>query len=422
MALGKMNMAKRLGCGMVLFGSILAIAFAAGGAAKADDIAGRWSATAKVSGADIPFRLDFTDRGGVVRATFFDGSRPTNPSAPARLDANHIHLAFPSYAAALDLTETAGALDGVYTRGHTTTPIHAIRAPKPPAADVGAAGAPKIGGEWIIPQASEKGEKAWRLIVKQTGAQVSAAILRVDGDTGTLNGRYADGVFRLSHFAGERPALLEIRTAPDGQLKLSLTDGDGHADLSALRPAQALAGGFAPADPTHFTGVKDPSAPFQFAFPDLAGHRVANTDPRFRGKVVVVDVMGSWCPNCHDEAPFLQAMYAKYHKQGLEIVALDFEPADQLADPQRLKAFVARYGLTYTVLLAGEPKAVHEKLPQAQNLNAWPTTFFLNRKGRVDEVHVGFTSPGSGPRDIETRKAVEHEIETLLAQRRAPSV
>jgi thiol-disulfide isomerase/thioredoxin len=405
---------------MVLVGSVLAIAFAAGGAARADDIAGRWSATAKVSGAEIPFRLDFTDQGGVVRATFFDGDKPTNPSAPGRLDANHLHLTFPSYAAALDLTESAGALDGTYTRGRTITPIHADRAPKRLAANA-AASAPKIGGEWIIPQASAKGERAWRLIVKQTGAQVSAAILRVDGDTGTLNGRYADGVFRLSHFAGERPALLEIRPAPNGELKLSLTDGDGRADLSALRPAQALASGFAPADPTHFTGVNDPGAPFQFAFEDLDGHRVANTDPRFRGKVVVVDVMGSWCPNCHDEAPFLQAMYAKYHKQGLEIVALDFEPADQLANPQRLKAFVARYGLTYTVLLAGEPKEVHDKLPQAQNLSAWPTTFFLNRKGRVDEVHVGFTSPGSGPRDVETRKAVEHEIETLLAQRRAPS-
>jgi thiol-disulfide isomerase/thioredoxin len=299
------------------------------------------------------------------------------------------------------------------------TAIQAVKAPAQ-SAHLHMAGPPRISGEWIIPHASEKGEQAWRLIVKQNGATVNAAILRVDGDTGTLNGGFADGAFRLSHFAGERPALLEIRPTPDGQLKLSLTDGDGHADLTAVRPAQALAKGIAPADPTHFTGVKDPAAPFQFAFPDLAGRRVANTDARFRGKVVVVDVMGSWCPNCHDEAPFLQAMYAKHHREGLEVVALDFEQPDQLADPQRLKAFVARYGVTYTVLLAGQPKEVHDKLPQAQNLSAWPTTFFLRRDGRVDQVHVGFTSPGSGPRDAETRAAAEHEIEALLAKPRPP--
>ena len=164
--------------------------------------------------------------------------------------------------------------------------------------------------------------------------------------------------------------------------------------------------------------MQDPRAPFTFAFPDLDGHRVANTDARFRGKVVVVDVMGSWCPNCHDEAPFLQSLYDKRHGQGLEVVALDFEQQpDQLTDPARLKAFVERYHIGYTVLLCGLTKEVHDKLPQAANLAAWPTTFFLGRDGRVREVHVGFTSPGSGARDVQTRAAVEREVSTLLAER-----
>ncbi|WP_158914886.1 TlpA disulfide reductase family protein [Caulobacter sp. S45] len=382
-------------------------------AGPAATLSGGWSAVAKVNGADIPFRLDLAERSGVVRATFFDGTRPTNPSAPGTIASGRLLLLFPSYAATLDVSVDGGVLDGTYTRNHTAIPIHAVKgAPGVPAAPH----APSISGEWIVPKASAKGEQAWRLIVHQAGGEISAAILRVDGDTGTLNGRYVDGAFHLSHFAGERPALLEIRVQPDGRLKLDLTDSDGHADLVGLRPKAALAQGLAPADPTRFTGVKDPSAPFAFAFPDLAGHKVANTDARFRGKVVVVDVMGSWCPNCHDEAPFLQALYAKHHRQGLEVVALDFEQPDQLADPQRLRAFVQRYGITYTVLLAGDPKAVHEKLPQAVNLSAWPTTFFVGRDGRVKGVHVGFTSPGSGVRDAQTRAAAEREVETMLAR------
>jgi len=70
------------------------------------------------------------------------------------------------------------------------------------------------------------------------------------------------------------------------------------------------------------------------------------------------------------------------------------------------------------VLLAGETSQLGAKIPQAVNLNAWPTTFFLGRDGRVKGVHSGFTSPGSGARDAQTRAAVEHEVEVLLAQAR----
>ncbi len=376
-------------------------------------VAGSYRATAEVAGAEIPFRLDIKGAGGDLHANFFDGARPTTPSTGGEIQGDHVHITFASYAATLDATLAGDRLDGVYVYGTHTIPFHAVKDEGPPPA---AAPAPSIDGEWIVPTASTKGEKAWRLIVHQTGDKAEAAILRIDGDTGTLNGRYQNGTFRLSHFAGERPALLEATPQADGTLKLRLFDGDEPLDLTGLRSDAAAKLGVAPEDPTRFTTVKDPAAPFAFSFPDLAGHVVSNTDPQFRGKVVVADVSGSWCPNCHDEAPFLQSLYAKYHAKGLEIVALDFEPGAQLTDPQRLRAFIQRYGLTYTVLLAGQPKEVHEKLPQAVNLNAWPTTFFIGRDGRFREAHVGFTSPGSGPRDAETRRDVEHLIQTLLAE------
>src|SRR4029077_12921918 len=94
---------------------------------------------------------------------------------------------------------------------------------------------------------------------------------------------------------------------------------------------------------------------FHFSFPDLTGKLVSNTDARFKGKVVVVEITGSWCPNCHDEAPFLAEMYRKYGAQGLEVVSLSFEEADQLKDPTRLKAFAKRYGMNFPVLVCGDP-------------------------------------------------------------------
>jgi peroxiredoxin len=142
---------------------------------------------------------------------------------------------------------------------------------------------------------------------------------------------------------------------------------------------------------------------------------VANTDARFRNKVVIVAISGSWCPNCHDEAPFLMELYRKYHALGLEIVALSFEEADQLNNPTRLRAFIKRYGIEFPVLLAGETSEWNDKLPQAVNLNAWPTTFYLGRDGRVRSVHAGFAAAASGDFHRQLRAEVTELLEQLLA-------
>jgi thiol-disulfide isomerase/thioredoxin len=148
-----------------------------------------------------------------------------------------------------------------------------------------------------------------------------------------------------------------------------------------VRPAVAEAKGVVPADFATHTGVKNPDEPFAFSFPDLNGNIVSNTDVKFRDKVVIVNITGSWCANCHDEAPYLAELYRKYKALGLEIVALDFEDTEELKDPARLPAFIRNYKIAYTYLRAGETSELNAKVPQAVNLNSWPTTFFLGREG-----------------------------------------
>ena len=154
----------------------------------------------------------------------------------------------------------------------------------------------------------------------------------------------------------------------------------------------------------------------QIQLSGLSGKVVSNTDPQFDGKVVIVAIGGSWCPNCHDEAPFLESLYKQFHGRGLEIVNLSFEEGDQLKDPERLRAFIARYGLTYTVLVAGDTDQLNEKIPQAVNLNCWPTSFFLGRDGRVREVHAGFAGPANPPAHEALMREVTELVERLLAE------
>jgi thiol-disulfide isomerase/thioredoxin len=190
--------------------------------------------------------------------------------------------------------------------------------------------------------------------------------------------------------------------------------------LTALRAEQASAKGLPqPSDPTRFTSVKDPTEPFRFSFPDLDGKIVSNTDPRFASKVMIVAIGGSWCPNCHDETPFLVELYKKYKKQGLEIVELSFEEEAQIKNPVRVRAFNKRYGVDYTVLIPGEPKELNDKVPQGVNLNSFPTTFFLGRDGRVRSAHAGFAGKASGKFHTELKEEVTALVERLLAEKPA---
>lgn len=377
--------------------------------------AGLWEAAiVTAQGVEVPFTFEITARGGVVAGSFFDGEVRI-PSTAGSFQNGALSLTFAQYGSRVDATLTGNRLEGKYDRGTRGAgyAFKAVRATPPgPAGTV-----PSIAGEWRIPLSnpSNKGENSWRFVVRQNGPQVSAAIMRVDGDTGTLSGRFKNGALLLSHFSGARPMRLEVTPQPDGSL--ALLDG-GRTRLTAYRLTDARARSAAePTDPKLYTSVRNPAEKFRFAFPDLDGKLVTDADPRFQGKVVVVSVTGSWCPNCHDEAPFMARLYRDYRAKGLEIVALAFEEPDQLKNPNRVRGFIKQYGLTYPFLIAGTPEEAPEKIPQAINLSTFPATFVLGRDGRVKAVHAGYASKATGDFYLKEQKDFIAEIEKLLAQR-----
>jgi thiol-disulfide isomerase/thioredoxin len=388
--------------------------------AGAQSINGLWDASVLVNNGalEIPFRFELSGSGANVKGSFFNGDDKT-ASTSGSFENGKLSLSFDELGTKLDATLKNGRFEGEYSRGTRGAPYPFTAKRYTPAAS-GETNIPSIAGLWNVQVGkSSKGEAAWQLIVRQSGAEVSAVILRIDGDTGTLTGSYRDGKFALSHFSGARPLRLELTPSTDGTLAVvQNTD----KPLTALRAEQATAKGLPqPSDPSRFTSVKDPTEPFRFNFPDLEGRMVSNTDPRFQGKVVIVAIGGSWCPNCHDETPFLVELYKKYKKQGLEIVELSFEEEAQIKNPVRVKAFNKRYGVEYTVLIPGEPKELNDKVPQGLNLNSFPTTFFLGRDGKVRSAHAGFAGKASGKFHTEMKEDITALVERLLAEKPAPT-
>src|SRR5579872_7342957 len=219
-------------------------------AAAAQSLAGLWSASIQANGLEVPFRFEIAGSGQSVTGSFFNGEDKVTSNAGS-FSKGKLLLRFDFYAAELDADLKDGTLEGAYVRAGRTSPFRARRFVPPSLEE---SKAPKIAGLWDIAVKSSKGESAWRFIVRQSGPEVSAAILRVDGDTGTLEGMYRDGKFVLSHFDGARPLLLEVTPQKDGTL---LVVQNGSNQMTAVRSKEARAQGLPePTDPSRHTGVQ----------------------------------------------------------------------------------------------------------------------------------------------------------------------
>ncbi len=359
-------------------------------------LTGIWEAEVDVDGRAVPFRMEFEGSGTKLRAGVLDGERRLW-SSTASLEQNRLNVKWDFYDATLEANLEGGRLKGVYRRQGRGRKVERGFSAKPwrtPAAPTEAV--PNIAGAWRMEENSQSRSRVMKGLFRQSGNEVSGTIQRIDGDFGTLEGRWSGGLLRLSHFDLIRATSIEIRQTQPGKLEGVM---DGKLAFTAVPLAQAEAAGLtAPPDPGRYTGVKNHSEPFQFAFNNLEGQRVSLADPRFAGKAVIVSLTGSWCPNCHDEAPFLKTLYEQWRGKGLEVVSVFFEYTGEAArDHEQIRIFMRRHGINWTVLYAGliEDGAVEKAFPQLAGFGAFPTTIFLSRDHRVASVHAGFAGPAN---------------------------
>lgn len=398
------------------------------------ELAGTWRAVLTSPGGELPFLLRFAEKGeasGEWSAWVINGDEEL-PTSGVRVDGSDVVVGFSWYDSEISAAfDAAGHLQGAWQRTAAQGEITRLPFRAEPAADArfapltataapGAETVADISGVWSVEfrDVSDEGSvEAARGEFEQQGEQLRGTFLTPTGDYRFLAGDYDQGWLRLSTFDGAHAFLFTARAQEDGSLDGDFWSRDTyHATWTATR---AEADAALLPDAWSEVGLTNDAGLFRFAFEDLDGRMVTGDDPRFDGKVVVVNIFGSWCPNCNDEAPLLAEWHRRYGERGLEIVGLAYEfSGDPERDRTMVRRFGERYGIEYPLLLAGvsDKSAAAATLPDLTAVLAYPTTVFIARDGRVRRIHSGFSGPGTGAHYEALVDELEATLESLLQE------
>jgi thiol-disulfide isomerase/thioredoxin len=253
---------------------------------------------------------------------------------------------------------------------------------------------------------------------KQLGDHVKGTFLTSTGDYRYLEGRVNADTLRLSTFDGGHAYSFESKILNDHVMTgffyagaVSVESWVAEKNENAKLP-----------DEFSLTHLKDSAKAFlHFRFNDLNGHIVSLSDPSFKDKVVIIQILGSWCPNCMDETKFLAPWYIKNKSRGVEVVGLAYERTTSFTDAKRLLLpFITRFDVTYPILPTGvtvnDSLRTEKTLPELQAIVGFPTTIIIDKKGMVRKIHTGFNGPGTGEHYLEFQIEFNELVNNLLKE------
>lgn len=388
--------------------------------AQSDLKQGKWQARLhRVDGKNIPFELDIRRENGKSVFYILNGTeRMKTGEIEASKDSILIRMpVFESYFRVKQIGKDS--LNGVWIKeGEAKNLV------MPFTASAGGTrfSNPKTGtsaqvhGKWSI--AFTRANQTKRPAIgkfTQSGNKVAGSVLTPAGDYRYLDGIVSGDSLFLSTFDGIH-ALLFSAKLNSGKItgnfyssaaptETWVAEKDENVTLSAP-----------------VTAVKEGSdGKLDFSFKDLDGKVVSLKDERFKNKVVVLQLMGSWCPNCMDEMAFLSDYYKKNHNRGVEVIALAYElSTDEARSRKSLLKFKEQFKVQYPILntgvTVGDKQRTEKTLPQLTEIKVFPTSVILDKNGIVNEISTDFYGPGTGEYYIRYKADFEKKITELLSK------
>lgn len=253
-------------------------------------------------------------------------------------------------------------------------------------------------------------------IFEQSEDKVTGTFRTTTGDYRYLDGVVTGDSLKVSAFDGAH-AFLFTAAITDSTMSGAFYSGNHSKEIFRAKRNEA----YELPDADSLTFLNEGYEKFAFSFPDSEGNMISLEDEKFKEKVVLVQVMGTWCPNCLDETKF----YVDFHKNNpnieLEIVALAFEYAKTKEGAfKSISRLKERINVNYPILLAqwgtSDKEEAQKKLPMLNHVLSYPTTIFVDKKGKVRKIHTGFNGPATGEKHEEYKKDFTEFIQTLLAE------
>lgn len=232
-------------------------------------------------------------------------------------------------------------------------------------------------------------------IFNQNEEKVTATFLTKTGDYRFLEGVLDGNVLRLSGFDGEHVYLFEAKVDSLGDLQGEFWSGkSGYRTWIGVKNEKAKL-----PNPNSLTYLKKGYDKIEFSFPNMNQKMVSLNDEKYKGKAVIVQILGSWCPNCMDETAFLSDWYRNNKDKNVEIIGLAYElKPDFNYAKSRVEIMKKRYNIDYEILIAGEgnTKSASASLPMLNEVISFPTTIFIAKTGEIVKIHTGFSGPSTG--------------------------
>ncbi|ADQ79160.1 alkyl hydroperoxide reductase/ Thiol specific antioxidant/ Mal allergen [Paludibacter propionicigenes WB4] len=272
-----------------------------------------------------------------------------------------------------------------------------------------------LDGKWDVLFVGEKGDTTRNVgIFKTVNRIVTGSILTNSGDMRFLEGAYTTTGVQLSAFAGLSPYLFELNFVGKDRFEGTFFSARSKTKLIGVRNSKAGL-----ADPYSLTKLKPRSEVLSFKLPNINGQTVSVNDERYKNKVVIISILGSWCPNCLDEMKYLAPWYKANKARGVEIIGLSFERKDDFAYAKAaISRLKTKYGAEYEILFAGKvgDEATAKVLPEIEKVSSYPTTIFIDKKGKVRKIYTGYNGPATGLFYEEFKQEFNALMDQLLAE------
>lgn len=255
-------------------------------------------------------------------------------------------------------------------------------------------------GTWETTFLTQEGKEIDAIgIFNSENSKLRGTFLTKTGDYRFLDGYTDNDTMHLFTFDGNHIYKFKVVKQNDSVLKGEYWSGKTSYQtfISKKNPDAKLP------DADKLTFLKDGFDKIEFSFPDLDGKSVTLNDKKYQSKVIILQIFGTWCPNCMDETKFLSNWYDNNKDQGVEIIGLAYEnkkngKADFDYAKSRVKKMKEKYHVNYDFVIAGtsSSKEASESLPMLNKVMAFPTSIFIDRKGNVRKIHTGFSGPATG--------------------------